>query len=424
MHFWSQQTDDGFMIIAEVDESKGDRYVGNRYQDDRTTLTLNETRICFGINPKHIDGDCFALSCILLFLPFIGNEVSFNRPVSQFIVDFLQSEEITKIIGNPVLVKSNIISKTIIENSGFDVKRSAIAIGGGFDAVAVRCLLPEAFAYHTVGTYIANNVFHYPAYSFYSKKHSVELQKLSVKYIWSNAENTVSPRGVTSWLNFIVPALLLKEDLGLTSVISGMIFESAYLSNGKVFSDFNKSAGSCAFYKLLRNIGVELIQGGIHLPEFVTAKICADNNLLDHVSFCYMGAEGGPCGKCFKCYRKYLLYQVLKRSNVSSKVFDNMDVMRYSNNYIGKLLKQKPIYFASSFKWLSDRVEKEHIIPDLKEALDRTPSIRFPLDKIYTRAYDVLPAGFVEIMRSRTHEMFDEMSRQEMDWVAQWNPSR
>ncbi|WP_127752887.1 DUF6395 domain-containing protein [Devosia sp. 1566] len=424
MHFTFRQEPGVFTITAGLVDAHGDVRTGNRVQSDKTPLTLTETRVSFGLDIQNLDYDRLALACCLLFLPFIGNKVSFSFPVSDVIPEFLHANKRGAPGPEPVEVTTTVTGPRPENASPITLATCGLALGGGFDAVAVKTLLPEVFSYHLVSAIIVNNVFHLPIYRFYADRDAIRLNDAPVcdQYIWTNAENIASPRGVTTWATYAIPMLLAGADLGLNCILSGTVFEGSFNENGRRYVEFRPGNRHDTIGRAFAALGLRIAPAATMLPEYLNIKEVALHGLGDQVSFCIMGPNGGPCGRCLKCYRKRLLYEALKRETaISIPQFEAMDIARFDNPYIAKLCQVRPVYLASSFKWLQGRVPESLYLPSMADAVAQVPPVRFDLGRYFPPGLDILPDTIASAMTERLSRRYQPMSAEEIAAVRAWN---
>ena len=422
MHFTFRQEPGVFTIIAWLNEDHGDQRTGQRVQGDKTALTLNETRASFGLDVETVDHDRVALACCLLFLPFIGTKVSFSFPVSEVIPAFLRARAGA---GVPIEVASKITGPRAEPATPISLATCALALGGGFDAVAVKTLLPEVFSYHLVSAIIANSVYHLPIYRFYANRDAIKLHDAPVcdQHIWSNAENLTTPRGVTTWVNFAIPMLLAGADRGINCILSGTVFEASFNETGRRYANYSPGNRYDAIGNGFAAVGLRIAPAATMMPEYLNIKEVATNGLGDQVSFCIMGPVGGPCGRCLKCYRKRLLYEALKRElDITIPQFEQMDMAQFDNAYIAKLCETRPVYLASSFKWLQERVPDSLFLPVMAQAIAEVPPVRFDLGRFFPPGLDILPEPVKSTMTERLlSRHYQPMSGDEIAAVRAWN---
>lgn len=422
MHFTHRQDNGILTIVAGLKDEHGDVTTGLRIQDDRHRLELTETRVEYGLALQDIDLDHLALASCLLFLPFIGRTVTFRYPVCSELAAFLADPGLAKFRGRPpIRVGSKVYGpRARREMTGLD--GCLLSIGGGFDAVGIKTLIPELKTYHIVSAFARNLVYHYPAYRFYQRRDQIHLagRPLADTYVWSTAENIVEPRGLTTWANFAIPALLMSADTQAHTVVSGTIFESAFLENGKRYRPPRQDENSNGFNEdVFERIGLRLVAGATMMPEYVTACEVFRHGLGDDLSFCIMGPAGGPCSQCFKCYRKKLLYETYKsRHDIDVPQFEAMDIARFDTSYVQRLADAVPMYFSSSFKWMQERVEPRFIIPSLAASLARVPEVRFDLGRVYPPGLEALPGDLRQHFAARLSERYELMSPDEISAVA------
>lgn len=94
---------------------------------------------------------------------------------------------------------------------------------------------------------------------------------ISDDYVWSTAENAVEPRGITTWTNFEIPALLAASDRNIQAVPFGTIFESACLANGTRYTAYEAVGENNFLVSAFQGVGGDLVPAAITMPEYVTA---------------------------------------------------------------------------------------------------------------------------------------------------------
>jgi len=400
-------------IFADVNEDHGDRRDGVRIQGDKTLLRLNECEAMFGLALDDLEPDNFAMAACLIFLPFMGRKVSFSVPVSQGIQDFLCSPGLQTLIGYPIEVTTAVVSRKNGESSP-DLSTSALAIGGGFDAVAVKTLLPEVYGYHQLSTMVHNKVFHYPAYRFFSERNHVHHNGRPIcdEFVWTNVENIVSPRGVTTWLTFALAAILMAPARGLNAILTGTVFEGSFCNNGIKYVPYNPLSPHNFMANALKEIGIHVVPAATMMPEYLNCSQVFGSGLGNYVSPCIMSPSGGPCGACMKCYRKKMLYEYYKKeTGCRVPQFEQMTIEQFDTDWVRLQAAKKPMYLASTFRWLIERLPEGLFVPAVVEAMRSVPNVEFGLDRMYPPGFDFMPIGirkpFLE-RASRFHAMMDE----------------
>ena len=423
MHFSYKQDDGIFTIIAGFNEEHGDQRHAERVQGDKTKIELVEDRVAFGLDLKEIDPDHFALAACLIFLPFIGNKVSFSVPVSRGIVEFLSSPSVQKMKGGPVEVVANV--ETSNPDMGeISLSTCALALGGGFDAVAIKTLLPEVFSYHQLSAIAVNHVYHYPIYRFYSMRDQARFDGAPVcdAFVWSNVENIVRPRGVTTWATYTLPALLMARDKGINCILSGTVFEGSFCSNGIKYNEYNPNSRWNFIGRAFEAVGIKMVSAATMMPEYLNTRQVFASGLGDIVSSCIMSPLGGPCGKCMKCYRKRLLYEVNKREGgVKAQQFEAQEIGAFDTDFIRRKTSEWPMYLSSSFRWMWDLLPHDMFVPTLQKTIENIPDVRFGLDRVFTPGLALFPEPLQTIISGRIGRRYQDMTAAEIQAVREWD---
>ena len=412
-------------ICFSVKLDQDDRREGVRIQGDKTKIELLTDKIFFKVSPSEINEDHIAFAALAIFLPFIGSKVKFNFTVTQSIQIFLNSPYVETWSGSKVAVASKIQSKKNDMPLSKDFSSVGIAIGGGFDAVALAIMFPECRMFHLVDTPVINSVTYFPNYRFLngSQKISQSIGQVITR-VDSNLESSFAPRGIPSWFAFIIPALIMSVDWGIRGVMTGTIFEASYMSNGRRYDDISKSFLNNPVIKTLREIGIPHYSGLAGVTEHNTLSLVARHGLSDYVSHCIMGdVDDGPCGICAKCHRKYLNYLAAKEINPllpRSKEFEVMSYEKYNSiPYVLRFFEKSPLFFASSYTWLYEILGPKIFSPEMLRAINDQPK---SLDntKFFQPSIDVIPFDLQELYLSRVRQYFEKMTDAEVAAVHAW----
>jgi hypothetical protein len=426
VHFRYSCRDGIITISADPKEEHGDRIKGVRVQGDKTEIELIENEAQFGLALDCLEPDNFALAAVLIFLPFIGRKVSFSVPVSQSLQDFLASPALERVIGHNIEVITK-VKRNSYSFGGATLSGAALALGGGFDAVAIKTLLPETFSYHQLSAMIHNRVYHYPAYRFFTERDNIFYNGNPIcdEFIWTNVENIVRPRGVTTWLTFALSAILMAPSRGLNCVLTGTVFEGSFCSNGIKYVEYNPISPHNFMANALKSIGVEVIPAATMMPEYVNCVQVLRSGLGNSVSHCIMSPSGGPCGVCMKCYRKKLLYELYKKeSGMRVPQFDMMSIEQFDTDWVRRQAESKPMYLASSFRWLIDRLPERMFVPPVRRAMRTVPRVEFGLNRMYGPAFDFIPENIRKPLFERATQQYDLMTDMEVAAVRSWDLTR
>lgn len=424
MHFTFRQDGGTFSIVAFPKDEHGDTTKGIRLQGDKTPLELIENTASFGLEVQNVDLDRVALASCLLFLPFIGEKVSFSYPVSDAIERFLSAPNLEAYGKKPIKVVTKTTGAVSRVAEPITVASTSLALGGGFDAVAVKTLLPEVHTYHLVNVIIRNQVWHYPMYRFYSQQERWKVHGRPVcdDHVWTNAETLTNPRGVTTWATYTLPALLKAADWGINCIMSGTVFEGSFCSNGLFYRDFRPGGDADFIGTAFKDAGITIAPGATMLPEYVNVQEVITSGLGDGVSFCIMGPAGGPCGKCMKCYRKKMLYTMFRQEGGPIvEQFENMSLAAFDTPYMRRSASADPIYLASTFRWLRSHMPEGSLLPFVEDAVRHLPPVRFHLGRVFPTGLEILPDVLRAEMGKRVGRKYQTMTDQEVQAVRDWN---
>lgn len=101
-----------------------------------------------------------------------------------------------------------------------------------------------------------------------------------------------------------------------------------------------------------------------------------------------------------------------------------MEINSFDTRYISDPISAVPMYFASSFKWMIERVPDHLILPTMKVALERVPPVGFDLGAVCGPGVDVLPDYLSSEFRRRLSERCRFHSAEEIDSIAVWDARR
>lgn len=317
-------------------------------------LLKNQGTIYFDYAVKTPHNDLMAFMFIIIFNPFIKEELTFKFPISINFIKYLRKVNKFKNI--------KILNTEIIKGKPFIGNQISIPIGGGIDSSAIMCMFNDTYLYHSTGKEKVN-------VNLLAEKCGC---KKKVDIVDNNIKKMIKPRIFTHWVSVFIGAYLLAQDQKLGYLFLGTQLDSnGYIKDNK----FNKKDIFKNDYRTFsKNIGIELVNVFNGCSAIINSKIICKKNVDKYITFCDKGKNGKYCGKCSKCFRKLTVLSFIK-PEYSIKNYNDYDLNKclHESDY-KHLFLYKPASFYNN--------------NELKQFIYRNENVDVNwLDKIYIEAY-------------------------------------
>lgn len=295
-----------FIATPETPEERS----GQRGQPPFTPITLAGERgeVTFGIRADKVHPDLLGLVCLVLFQPFIRNEITFPQPVSTALRDVLADGVIAHMHYGETHSRLHTFTVRNVDESLEPYaggNTPAIAFGGGFDSVAVAVMLPDAPLVHMHpvkrGSYDLPADEIAPMLALEDGMKSVSRAR-ELHIVTTDVKEVATPRGFPTWATVFAVPLLLAGQYGINSIATGSVFEANFMQAQRGFYPFHEKEGP--WYQAFRRVGIPVFSPVVGIIEIGTAKIVCQHKLAGLALYCQDGSGGIPCGRCPKCMRK------------------------------------------------------------------------------------------------------------------------
>ena len=397
-HFW---VDDMHSYIAAEFEST-DARSGKREEGAGTEITLQDQILKYDYRVIDIHPDILGLICMINFFPFIGDSVTFPKPVSRRLVDAFSTQ--------PFVSKKKInftnVSDDIEKYSG---KNLSIVFGGGVDSTAVRLMFPEALCVHE------SHIRNYQKVSQASDEIVRSFDDGKGVVVNSNQRYVSIPGGWHSWPASAVSALLMATDKGTGLLLTGTVQAANWLWNGVRFYDRHKHREIQGFsgnhwQSVFYEIGIPMFSPIDGVSEFGNMSIAIGEVKEGRVIYCTANS-GQHCNRCTKCFRKALLRQF----------FDEdwqHDFESYNRPDIHEYLARRPLYMGHIFSFLKKKGKMPKWSSEHLRGLRKVES-DWPLN-YYEPALDFCPEDWRDLLEGRIQKSFKMMSKEESEEFVSW----
>ena len=159
----------------------------------------------FDYKLKRPHNDILAFMCVIIFYPFIKNNLTFKFPISE---RFLQQ---FKKIPN---FKHTKVTSQIINIPPYNGNKNLITVGGGLDSTSIMCLFKDALLYHQQG----------------KEKVDVNLicKKVNMKetpyIVNNNVKDIIKEKQFTHWVTVFVGSLLIAMDNNVKNILLEVLY--------------------------------------------------------------------------------------------------------------------------------------------------------------------------------------------------------
>ncbi len=250
----------------------------------------------------------------------------------------------------------------------------SLSFSGGIDSTAAMILLPDdtILAYHQrdfESQILHNNAKRLIDYLETKKGKEVFIVKSNHERIRTRYGK---PNGFSTDYAAGVHLILLGDFLNLKGIAFGLPIDNGWLAKGRKFRNFKESNHWVYWSGRFREAGLELVLPINMISEAGAMKICQSHDLIEYTNSCLRG-EGNGCGKCWKCFHK--------NGPLGRKI-------DYHSSEIQVFLKKRPLRTAMHALWAIQKMNLEHLVPDMSELLQNDLSW---WEEIYAPGFELLP---------------------------------
>ena len=357
---------------------------------------------------KELHPDQIALTAILIFNPFIGQQLSFSWPVSNFF-----HENVSTVISRYEVIKNcNMDIEPMKKTVG---GRPALAFSGGADSTAALAVLPS----DTIPIFLKRPEDEDSLYDLDAPLeicNSLEECGYDVRVIESNLEHVRSPIGFPTDLAHSAPIVLLAKDLGIGSISFGTIMESGYGIGHKKFHNYEHSAHKRFYTGLFGAIGIDLSMPVMGISEVGTAMICENSPFGFYSQSCIRGTWLRPCLSCWKCFRKRIL-------NLSLGIEKDIDLTSMMmNNEVQKKLSEFPISHENVILYAIQKMDLDDYpyLKPLASKLELKRNVDF-LETWYPASINLVPDEIRHSVRNKILKFLEIMSPSQQQNFYDWD---
>ena len=392
------QRGDKIKILFNRDKYDGVYNQKIHMQSDLVTCSIGKE---FSLDDIH--NDHLALAALLIGNPFIGEEISFNIPLSKRFYE--TTKRITKFSVNkptefiePYRRKKN--------------SRPGLAFSGGADSTAALLLMPK----NTLAVFMDRPLK--TGKSLYNKSaayatidHAIS-EGYDVRKIGCDLEYIRSPIGFPTDLAPSVPLLLMAAKENLDSVAFGTVLESAFRVGHETCRDYKKSGHYRVWGGLFAAAGLRINLPVAGISEVGTSYIVMNSSFYDYTRSCIRGEFPKSCQNCWKCFRKTLVDKRLKKDPV-----DDADMAKWLTvKEVKHKLKTNPISHENVLSWGlqgdNSSGETTQLLINRMEGSVRNMEFLFSW---YSPAIDVVPPEYRDQTESKILNYLDKMDEKYHD---------
>lgn len=342
-------------------------------ETSNVTLLKPYGHIYFNYSVKNPHNDIMAFIIIVIFKPFIKNNITFKFEISKYFIDSLKKVDYYKNI--------KFINTKIVDYPKFKGDKISITVGGGLDSAAIMCLFNDTYLYHQEGKEIVD-------VNTLAKKCKC---KNKVDIVNSNIKKIIKPQIFTHWISVFVGIYLLAQDQKIGYIFLGSIIEGEFMKKGIPKNIYNPKFYN-NFELLSNNLGIKMIKPMKGISSIITAKICTKYNILDHTISCDKGHNHTACNKCNECLRKQLELSFYDNGKRNKKYWSQYsDKIVYNDIYLQR--KFPHIYLTSSrYGHLNKPLVLREYVNKYKPYINKHKNLNITwVDKIYPPYYNALP---------------------------------
>ena len=387
--------------------------------DDRLEK-FNATPVFFRMpkdwRPEHTHPDLLALSGIVLLHPFVGSSLTISSVVS---TDFDQACRAVL----PYVTSFEAVRDASALPARTPGRTPGLSFSGGVDSTAALALMPEATQLFFLDRETLPGV---QSKSIYVKDSAIVACELAqslgytVYRIATNLEFVRQPIGFPIDWSSGLPALLMADYSGLSSISWGVVAESAYRVGHEHFIDFPRRTIFRRWNQLLQAVGLCLGAPVAGLSEVCTSRIVMNSRLAKLAQSCIRGPKNEPCLRCFKCLRKRMLDAVLDDRELPAEEFERM--VRFHG--FEKIMLKLPIKHEDVFRWIAPRLRLAGASAAWPALLDRLELGDQPMDWAehwYPKAAPYIPPEFRDETIGRIESSVGRMSEAQIQAFEAWD---
>ena len=378
-----------------------------------TKFSLSQRNFSF-ILPEDLEfekiyADHLALVSLLACQPFIGEKITFPKPVSKTFSEAYSKSRRSKITNIDVNLQPWVPSIN---------SRPGLAFSGGADSTAALSLLPS----DTVPIFLDRT--EKKVKSLYDKEAPRRAcEKLSeigyeVKVIDSDLEYVRNPIGFPIDVANAAPAILLADYMELDTISFGTILESTFRIGHKKYLDYPNGSHYKMWGKLFKAAGLPFLQVVAGVSEVGTSLINSKSLIGEFSHSCMRGSWKKPCRNCWKCFRKLLLDSAINGTNLSNEELDELFEIKEAKRF----LHDFPIKHENVLIYITSKYEGDHLLMNMLKKRVRGDIIDISwLEKYYPKMFEVIPEKYQNVVKEKLDQYLDEMTFDEQDVVLNWN---
>lgn len=358
---------------------------------------------------EKIHADHLALVSLLACQPFIGEHITFPKPVSKLFSEVYSNSRRSKIMN----INENLQPWEPSTNS-----RPGLAFSGGADSTAALSLLPS----DTVPVFLDRTET--KVRTLYDREAPrMACKKLSeigyeVKSIDSDLEYVRDPIGFPVDVANAAPAILLADYMELDTISFGTILESTFRIGHKKYIDYPNGSHYKIWGKLFEAAGLPFLQVVAGVSEVGTSMINSKSLIGELSHSCMRGSWKKPCRNCWKCFRKLLLDSVIEGNNLSNEELDELFEIQEAKRF----LHEFPIKHENVLTYITSKYEGDHPLMNLLKKRVRGDLIDLSwLEKYYPKMFEVIPEKYQKVVKEKLEKYLEEMNSDEQDLVLNWN---
>ena len=373
-------------------EVENDNEMIGQGESQKVKLKNKSGEVYFNYSVSNPHNDIMAFIIIIVFNPFIKNNIIFNFPVSERFIKNLKK------IKRFETIKINGPIKNYLEFNG---KNISIPIGGGLDSAALMCLFPDSYLYHQTGKEIVN-------VQLLAEKCNC---KHPVTIIDSNIKEFITKPTFVHWCSIYIGQYLVAQDQKIGYILLGSTLDEEYFESPNQNS-FCKKKDNLIFndYELLsKNLGIYKIKPFKGLLAMNAAYLCSIYNIVEYTRSCDLGNNKTNCNKCLKCFRKQT-----QLSFYTKNKYDKIYWSQYDNNLVGAILDKKKYAYiflnCYNFDYKNRHENLVEFINIYASSLNKHKNLNITwMNKIYPKYYYHLPKHIRKIIFDKLTRHFEIM---------------
>lgn len=368
---------------------------------NKVTCNLGEN---FSIDEIH--NDHLALAALLISNPFVGEELSFNFPISE------RFYETTKRITKFSVKKPNEFIEPYRRRKH---SKPGLAFSGGADSTAALLLMPK----NTLAVFmdrplkIGRSLYNKSA-AYATIEHAIS-EGYDVRKVKCDLEYVRSPIGFPTDLAPSVPLVLMAAKENLDCIAFGTVLESAFRVGHENSRNYNKSAHYRVWGGLFASAGLRLYLPVSGISEVCTSYIVMNSSFYDFTRSCIRGNFPKSCQNCWKCFRKNLIDKRLKNEPVTQS-----DMERWLRvKEVKHKLKSHPISHENVLSWSlqgqNSNGEIKQLLMNRMEGSIRNMDFLFSW---YSPAITLIPEDYRDETEKRILKYLDKMDPKYHDQIT------